>query len=62
MKIPYPLSAACLCIAFHPFSVFGGTWFDYVNRSSWSEDYKKRAETIWWIRFMCFTISYRRML
>ena len=63
MKILYPLSAICLELAFHPFSIFGGTWFDYVNRTkTMSEFSKKEAKTQWWIRFGPFTLSYRRML
>ena len=63
MKIPYPLRAFCLELSFHPFSVFGGTLFDYVNRSkTMTEVAKREATTIWWIRFLCCTISYKRML
>lgn len=27
--VPYPLRAARLEVAFHPFTVLGGTWFDW---------------------------------
>lgn len=61
--IKYPLSAMMLSLAFHPFSVFGGTWFDYVNRNeSLSESAKADGATIWWIRFGPFTLRYGRML
>ena len=62
-QIPYPLRAACLCLAFHPFSIFGGTWFDYVNRSKTMTNLSKcEGDSIWWLRFGPFTLSYRRML
>lgn len=62
-RIPYPLRAARLSLAFHPFSVFGGTWFDYVNKSeTLTESAKSDGATIWWIRFGPFTLSYGRML
>ena len=61
--IKYPLSAMRISLAFHPFSVFGGTWFDYVNRNeSLSENAKADGTTIWWLRFGPFTLSYGRML
>lgn len=63
MKIPYPLRAIRFELAFHPFSIFGGTWFDYVNRSKdLSERAKADGAPIWWIRFGPFTFSYSRML
>lgn len=61
--IPYPLRAICLSLAFHPFSVFGGTWFDYVNHSAtMTRAAKADGKTIWWLRVGPFTLSYRRML
>lgn len=61
--IKYPTNAMCLSLAFHPFSIFGGTWFDYVNKNkTMTERAKCEANTIWWIRFGPFTLSYRRML
>lgn len=53
----------CINVAFHPFSLFGGNWFDYVNRSrNLSETAKSTGATLWWLRVGPFTISYRRML
>ena len=61
--IPYPLRAAKLSVAFHPFSIFGGTWFDYVNHNKTMTDLvKSDGRTIWWLRLGPFTISYGRML
>ena len=48
---------------FHPFTVLGGTWFDYVNRNrTMSDQNKKDGDTIWWVRFGPFTIAYGRMM
>lgn len=61
--IPYPLRAARFEIAFHPFSIFGGTWIDFVNRSKdLTEAAKADGNTIWWLRLGPFTLSYSRML
>lgn len=61
--IPYPLRAVRLSLAFHPFSIFGGTWFDCVNRSrTMTETSKTDGKTIWWVRCGPFTLSYSRML
>lgn len=63
MKIPYPLRAFKLSLAFHPFSVFGGTLFSYHNKSkTLSEQAKADGSTIWWLRIGPFTLSYGRLL
>ena len=61
--VPYPLRAMRLEVAFHPFTVLGGTWFDWVNRNRTMSDQDKRnGETIWWLRLGPITVSYGRML
>lgn len=60
--IPYPWSAARLMIAFHPFSILGGTWFDFVYRRELSECARAAGSVIWWLRLGPFTLSYGRML
>jgi len=63
MRIPYPLRSLRLSLAFHPFSIFGGTWFDYVNKSATlTEAAKADGGTVWWLRLGPFTLSYGRML
>jgi len=61
--IPYPWCAARFMVAFHPFSIFGGTLFDWQNRSKFlTESAKRDGATIWWLRLGPITISYGRML
>lgn len=63
MKIPYPLRAVKITVAFHPFSIFGGTLFDWQNfNECMDERAKANGVTIWWLRLGPFTISYGRML
>ena len=57
----YPLNSMCLVLAFHPFSVFGGTWF-WLQNYNRTEEQKAEAMTQWSVRFLCFTLSYRRQL
>jgi hypothetical protein len=61
--VPYPSRAMRLSLDFHPFTVLGGTWFDYVNRNlTMSEQSKKDGDTIWWVRLGPFTLAYGRMM
>ncbi len=56
--LPYPLRAVCLELTFHPFC-----WgLSRCSRLHMAEHFKANAETQWWVRFGCFTLSYRRML
>jgi len=61
--IPYPLNAFQLRLAFHPFTIFGGSWFWFVNRNSTlSENAKREGRSIWWLRIGPFTLSYARLV
>lgn len=55
----YPLRAACIQFDFHPFC-WGLQW---VNRTRQLAEFAKvQGDAMWWIRFGCITVSYRRML
>jgi hypothetical protein len=57
--IPYPLRAARLSISIMPF----GFWMlSFVHQRNLTEQAKRDGETIWWIRFAWFQISYSRWL
>ena len=55
--LPYPLRAFCIQVAFHPFC-----WGLDCHNHRRTEFAKSQAETQWYLRLGCFTISYRRML
>lgn len=55
----YPMKALCIELAFHPFA--WGTLYQFHNFHR-SEFQKSQAETMWFLRLGCFTLSQRRML
>ena len=56
--IPYPLSAACIEVAFHPFC-----WGINIHiREGLTDFAKEQGVDFWFIRIGCFTVSYRRMI
>ena len=56
--IPYPLRAARITLSFMPF----GFWWkpEYTHRSTMTEQARADGETIWWVRWAWFQISYSR--
>lgn len=56
--IPYPLRAFKISIDICPFTFW---WPKYYNFKL-SEKAKCEANTLWYIRFACFQISYSRLL
>ena len=56
--IPYPLSAARISLSIAPFTF----WWPSFTRRHLTETAKEGGETLWWVRFACFEISYSRML
>lgn len=58
-KLRYPMRAMSFHLVFHPFA-----WgIHYVNRSKQlTETAKAYGSELWWFRFGCFTLSYKRML
>jgi len=57
--IPYPLRSFKLDIAIHPFAWY---FFQYKFRKNLTKIAKSSGQTIWWIKFCCFTISYSRLV
>ena len=56
--MPYPLRAARLSLALHPFGFWWKPAFAY--RRTLTEAAKRDGETIWWLRWAWFQISYGR--
>lgn len=56
--IPYPLRATRISLELNPF----GFWLvpSYGNRTSMTELAKADGQTIWWVRWAWFQISYGR--
>ncbi len=54
--IPYPLRAAKISISLR---IFGFWWPSFTKREL-TEFAKEQGETIWWVRFAWFQISYGR--
>ena len=62
-KYPHPITSGHIAIAFHPGTLFGGTCFAACfNSNHMTESAKAYGSTIWWVRVLCFTVSYRRLL
>lgn len=57
--IPYPLRSASFSLTFAPFTFW---WPSFTRQKSLTERAKADGETIWWVRFACFQISYRRLV
>ncbi len=57
-KIPYPLSAARISFELNPFGFWWKPSFTY--RSYLPERVRAAGETIWWVRWAWFQISYSR--
>lgn len=58
-RIPYPLRAVSLSLTIVPFTFWkpSFTHRDWLNEAS-----RANGDTIWWVRFAWFQISYRRMV
>lgn len=57
-RIPYPLRAASISLTFVPFTF----WWPSFVQPYLTEAARANGETIWWVRFAWFQISYSRML
>lgn len=59
MKISYPLNAMRLQFSIQPF-----VWnlFQYHYKKDLTERARASGFTIWWVKFLCFTISYSRLV
>jgi hypothetical protein len=56
--IPYPLRATRISLDFNPFGFW--LWPSYGDRRDMTEAAKADGQTIWWIRWLWFQISYGR--
>ena len=56
--IPYPLRAARISFCINPF----GFWWkpQYGHFKNMPELFREAGETIWWVRWLWFQISYSR--
>ena len=58
-RIPYPLRAARISFTLNPFGFWKPT---FSHRKNLAEKYRREGETIWWLQFAWFQISYSRFL
>lgn len=58
MRVPYPLRATKLSLSINPF----GFWWrpSWNHRKYLHESARADGETIWWVRWLWFQISYSR--
>lgn len=59
-RIPYPLRATKLSLDFGPFCFWWRPHFTW--RRNLSDRAKAEGETIWWLRWLWFQISFSRWL